>query len=141
MKRTLVIFFSVIFLSSQLSSCGVMFGGSRYNGTFVANGRPNADIYINGEKAGQGEVTKLLKRDQPVKVEIKEDGCEPVTKNFDNRFRTGNFILSVITWGIIGLGIDLGTGASYKPDHRNNPSITKLSDKNYKFSVDSNCEE
>ena len=140
MKNKVAIFLSICFLGFQLTSCGVMFGGSRYNGTFVANGRPNADIYINGEKSGQGQVTKILKRDQPVKVEIKEDGCESVTKNFDNAFRTGNFILSVISWGIIGIGVDLGTGASYKPDHRNNPSITKMSDKDYRFTVDSNCE-
>ena len=140
MKRAGIIM-TILFLSLQFSSCGVMFGGSRYNGTFVANGRPNADIYINGEKSGQGEVTKILKRNRPVKVEIKEDGCEPVTKNFENAFRTGNFILSVLTWGILGIGIDLGTGASYKPDHRNDPSITKLNDKNFRFSIDSNGEE
>lgn len=140
MKNKLPILLALIFLFSQLSSCGVIFGGSRYNGTFVANGRPNADIYINGEKVGQGEVTKMLKRDKDLQVEIKEEGCEPVTKNFDNRFRTGNFILSVLTWGIIGIAVDLGTGASYKPDHRNDASITRMSDKDFQFSIDSNCE-
>lgn len=140
MKNRLSIFLATLFLFSQLTGCGVMFGGSRYNGTFIANGRPNADIYINGEKAGQGEVTKLLKRNKDLQVQIKEDGCEPVTKNFDNRFRTGNFILSVISWGLLGIAVDLGTGSSYKPDHRNNESITKMSDKNFRFSIDSNCE-
>ncbi|AKA35273.1 MAG: hypothetical protein CMH48_01870 [Muricauda sp.] len=140
MKNRISIFFAVLFLSFQLTSCGVMFGGSRYNGTFIAHGRPNADIYINGEKAGQGQVTKMLKRDRPVKVEIKEEGCEPITKNFDNTFRTGNFILTVISWGILGIGVDLGTGAAYKPDHRNNPSIEKLTDKNFRFSIESTCE-
>ena len=28
--------------------------------------------------------------------------------------------------GIIGIGVDLGTGASYKPDHNNDPNIKKL---------------
>lgn len=140
MRSKIALFLSIIFISLQMTSCGVMFGGSRYNGTFVANGRPNADIYINGEKAGQGHVTKLLKRNLPIKVEVKEEGCEPITKNFDNTFRTGNFILSVISWGLIGIGVDLGTGSSYKPDHRNDNNITKLSDKNFRFSVESNCE-
>lgn len=140
MKRKFTFILSIVFLSLQMNSCGVMFGGSRYNGTIVANGRPNADIYINGEKAGQGQVTKLMKRNIPLKVEIKEEGCEPVTKNFDNRFRTGNFILSVISWGLLGIGVDLGTGASYKPDHKNDSNITRVSTKDFRFSVDSNCE-
>jgi hypothetical protein len=29
--------------------------------------------------------------------------------------------------GIIGIGVDLGTGASYKPDHNGNINIDKLS--------------
>jgi hypothetical protein len=114
-----------------------MFGGSRYNGTIVANGRPNADIYINGEKSGQGEVRRQFKRDQPLKVEIKEEGHETVTKNFYNTFRTGNFILSVFTWGLLGIAVDLGTGASYKPDHKNNHNVERINDKEYKFSIES----
>ena len=137
MRKHISIFLAITFVSFQLTSCGVMFGGSRFNGTFVADDRPNADIYINGEKVGQGEVTKLIKRDQPLKIELKEEGKETITKNYDNRFRTGNFILSALMWGILGIAVDLGTGASYKPDHVNDASITKVSDKEYKFSIPS----
>jgi hypothetical protein len=35
---------------------------------------------------------------------MKEDGCDTKTQTFNNAFRTGNFILSVISWG---LGIEL----------------------------------
>lgn len=135
MKRKLAVILTLSIISFQFQSCGVMFGGSRYNGTIVANGSPNADIYINGEKSGQGEVRKQLKRNQPLKVEIKEDGKETVTRNFDNTFRTGNFILSVLTWGILGIAVDLGTGASYKPDHRHDNSVEKINDKDYRFSI------
>jgi hypothetical protein len=55
---------------------------------------------------------------------MKEDGCDTKTQTFNNAFRTGNFILSVISWGF-RIGVDLGTGASYKPDHKNNPAIQK----------------
>ena len=120
----------------SLNSCGVMFGGSRYNATIVAKDHPNAEIYVNGEKEGKGKITKLYKRDQPLKVELKEEGCQSKTKNFDNTFRTGNFILSVISWGILGIGVDLGTGASYKPDHRHNSGIEKINDKDYRFTVE-----
>ena len=129
-------------LSMTLNSCGVMFGGSKYRGTIVAKDHPNAAIYVNGEKAGNGEVSGLYKRNETMKVELKEEGCEPKTQNFSNAFRTGNFILSVVSWGLVGLGVDLGTGAAYKPDHRNDPDIERLSDKNFTFTMDySECKK
>ena len=141
-KSTLLITAITISSSILLSSCGVMFGGSKYNANIKVKDHPNAEIYANGEKIGTGEVSTSFKRNQPLKVEVKQDKCEPKTKNFDNKFRTGNFILSAISWGLIGIGVDLGTGASYKPDHKNDPAIEKLSDKNYKFTVDySECKE
>jgi hypothetical protein len=132
--------FSIIALSLSmlifLNSCGVMFGGSRYEGTVVAKNHPNAQIYVNGQKMGNGQVTALFPRNQPLSIELKEDGCEPKAQTFTNTFRTGNFILSVFSFGLLGMGIDLGTGASYKPDHKNNPAVQKVSDKKYTFNVD-----
>jgi hypothetical protein len=123
-----------------LNSCGVMFGGSRYEGTIVAKDHPNAQIYVDGQKMGNGQVTGLFPRNKALNVEMKEDGCDTKTQTFNNTFRTGNFILSVISWGLIGIGVDLGTGASYKPDHKSNPAIQKVSDKKYTFNVDySDC--
>ncbi|WP_313374465.1 hypothetical protein [Chishuiella sp.] len=135
MKKSILL---VGFLSSTLifNSCGVIFGGSRYVGDIRVNNHPNAEIYANGEKIGTGEVTKSFKRSKDLKIEVKQDGCEPKSQVFENRFRTGNFILSVITFGIVGIAVDLGTGASYKPDHRNNDAIDKVSDKKYIFNVD-----
>jgi len=139
-KRTL--FLTAITISILFTSCGVMFGGSKYNANIKVKDHPDAEIYANGEKMGNGEVTGLFKRNQPLKIEVKQDGCEPKTKNFENTFRTGNFILSAISWGIIGIGVDLGTGAAHKPDHKNDPNIEKLSDKNYSFIVDySECKK
>ena len=132
MKTTLL----MTLLSLIFCSCGVMFGGSKYQGTITAKDHPNAQIYVDGNKAGQGTVTGLYKRNRPLKVELKQEGCEPKTQTFDNTFRTGNFILSLISWGLVGIAIDLGTGASYKPDHKSNPAIQKMSDKNYNFTVD-----
>ncbi len=132
MKITLL----VTFLSLIFSSCGVMFGGSKFQGTITAKDHPNANIYVNGNKAGQGTVTGLYPRNRPLSVELKQDGCDPKTQTFDKTFRTGNFILSLVCWGLVGIAIDLGTGASYKPDHTSNPAIQRMSDKNYNFTVD-----
>ncbi|RZJ27217.1 MAG: hypothetical protein EOO48_12380 [Flavobacterium sp.] len=124
-------------MAVSFNSCGVMFGGSRYEGKIVAKDRPNADIYVNGEKAGRGTVSGIYPRNKSLKVELKEEGCETTTKTYDKAFRTGNFILSVVAWGIVGIVVDLATGASYKPDHRHNPDIKKISDKTYEFDVPS----
>jgi len=113
-----------------------MFGGSKFSGSIVAKDHPNAQIYVNGNKIGQGTAIGLYPRNRPLTVELKQDGCEPKTQTFDNTFRTGNFILSLLTWGLVGIAIDLGTGASYKPDHKSNPAIEKMSDKNFAFTVD-----
>lgn len=125
-----------------LNSCGVMFGGSKYQGTIVAKDHPNAEIFANGKKLGNGTATALFYRDQPLVIEVKQEGCETKTQTFEKTFRTGNFILSVFSFGLIGLAVDLGTGASYKPNHKKNPEIQKLSDKDFTFNIDySNCKK
>ncbi|MCB9289186.1 MAG: hypothetical protein H6560_17890 [Lewinellaceae bacterium] len=40
-------------LSFTSSSCGVMFGGSRYTGLIIADGHPQAQIYIDGNNVGR----------------------------------------------------------------------------------------
>lgn len=136
MKKSNLFFAIVILVSITLNSCGVMFGGSRYNGTIIAKDHPDAEIYVNGEKAGVGTVTGTYYRNRPLEVKIKDEGCEDYTKKYEKVFRGGNFALSVITWGLLGIAVDLGTGAAYKPDHRNEKSITKQNDKDYTFTVE-----
>lgn len=135
MKKAILLAGLITFTFS-LSSCGVIFGGSRYNADIKVLDHPEAQIFANGEKIGVGEVTKSFKRNKELKIEVKQDGCEPKLQNFDNSFRTGNFILSVITWGIPGIIVDLASGASYKPDYKHNKSVEKVSTKDYKFNID-----
>lgn len=140
MKKRISIVVMLLSMTVLFSSCGVMFGGSKYNGTIIAKDHPNADIYVGGKKIGTGQATALFPRDQELTVELKEAGCETKTQTFAKAFRTGNFILSVVSWGLIGLGVDLGTGASYKPDHKNNPAIKKVNTKDFTFTMDGpNC--
>ena len=123
-------------MSFLFNSCGVMFGGSKYNGTIKVKDKPIAEIFVNGQKLGNGQATSLFSRNQPLVVEVKQEGCPSKTQTFDKSFRTGNFILSALSFGLVGIAVDLGTGASYKPAHNSNSAIKKLSDKNYEFEVD-----
>ena len=135
MKKRISIAALLLSMSILLNSCGVMFGGSKYEGTIIAKDHPNAEIYANGKKLGNGQATALFPREKELTVELKEPGCETKTQTFKTSFRTGNFILSVLSWGLIGLIVDLGTGSSYKPD-RKNPAIEKKSTKEFTFTVD-----
>lgn len=135
-KSSIQVFVFAISASILFSSCGVMFGGSKYNATILAKGHPKADIYVDGQKIGTGQATGLFRRNRDLAVELREEGCTPKTQIFPNKFRTGNFILSIATFGLLGLGVDLGTGASYKPDHKHNPNVKKNSNKDFEFNVD-----
>ena len=140
-KRTTIAAISLSMLIT-LNSCGVMFGGSKYEGTITAKDHPNAEIIINGEKMGNGSVTGLYPRNKPLVVEIKEKGCPSKTENFVNTLRTGNLILSAISWGLVGIIVDLATGASFKPEHKKNTAVEKVDDKKYNFNVDySDCKK
>lgn len=134
MKKKISILALLLSMTVLLNSCGVIFGGSKYQGTIIAKDHPNAEIYVNGKKMGNGQVSGLFPREKALKVELKETGCETKTQTFGTSFRTGNFILSVVSWGILSL-IDLGTGASYKPD-RKDPAIKQESTKDFTFTVD-----
>ncbi|MEQ9301746.1 MAG: hypothetical protein RIF33_24410 [Cyclobacteriaceae bacterium] len=122
-------------LCGFLSSCGVMFGGSKFVGYIEAKDHPEAEIYVDGQKKGKGSSSDIYARNRPLVVELRQDGCENQTTTYYQTFRTGNFILSVITWGLIGLGVDLGTGAAYKPDHRGYSDIERVNDRNYTIKV------
>lgn len=135
MKKA-VFFLGLMLFSLLFNSCGVMFGGSKYNGTIKVKNRPNADIYVNGQKIGTGQAKGLFPRNKPLVVEVQEEGCPKKTQTFEKSLRAGNLILSAFSFGLIGLGVDLGTGASYKPAHNSNSAIKKINDKDYEFEVD-----
>ena len=136
MKKGFNFFWIATLVCFTMSSCGVMFGGSKFSGSIVAKDHPNAQIYVNGNNIGKGTATGLYPRNRPLTIELRQEGCETKTQTFDNTFRAGTFILSLVTWGLVGIIVDLGTGATYKPDHKGNPAIEKMSDKNYLFTVD-----
>ncbi len=132
-----IFYFGILLLASvSLNSCGVIFGGSKFSGNIVVKDHPDAEIYVNGMKTGTGKSSGLYRRNATLRVEVKQTGCESKVMNYDYTFRTGNFILSVLMWGIAGIVVDLATGASFKPDHKHNKEIQRINDKEYLFTVD-----
>lgn len=113
-----------------------MFGGSKYMGIIEARNHPNAEIYVGGRKLGNGSATSLFPRNQQLIVELRQEGCESHIRTFNKSFRTGNFILSFVMWGLIGVAVDLASGAAYKPDSKSDPDVIQKSTKNFYFSVD-----
>jgi hypothetical protein len=136
MKKAVIFCLLATVASLSLTSCGVMFGGSKFRGSVIVKNHPNASIYVNGDSVGRGASVGLYPRNRPLVVEVREKGCEPKTQTFPHSFRTGNFILSVITWGLVGLAVDLGTGAAFKPDHVNHVEVRRVSEKDYTFTIE-----
>jgi len=129
------IILTVLVSAMLFSSCGVMFGGSKYRGSIYVNNNPQAEIYTNGEKLGVGKADRLFPRNQPLNIELRQKGCDPQVKNYYPAFRTGNFILSFLSFGLIGIGVDIGTGAAYKPDHQNYPDVSRATTNNFIFNL------
>ena len=136
MKNLLSPMAYLLLMSVMLQSCGVIFGGAKYNATIVAKDHPKAQIFVNGNNIGQGTAFGLYDRNDPLVVELRQEGCETKVQTFDKTFRTGNFIASIITWGLVGIVVDLASGAAYKPNHISNPAIEQLSIKDFKFTTD-----
>lgn len=135
MKNTILIPLFAILSSLVFSGCGVMFGGARFNGSILVKDNPEAKIYVNGNQIGRGAAIGSFPRNQPLTVQLKKDGCETKTQTFNKTFRGGNFVLSLFMWGLVGIAIDLGTGASFKPDHTHDPAIQKEDFKNFTFNM------
>ncbi len=136
MKKYFKLVSIITLFTFGLSSCGVMFGGSKYYAHVIVEDHPDANIYVNGEKIGTGKANVLYPRKEAFDVEITQDGCEPIKRTYFNEFRTGNFILSVLSWGVVGIAVDLGTGASFRPGLAQYPNTKKLDINNYAYFID-----
>ena len=120
-------------ITMMLQSCAVMFGGSKYNASI--NTDPEAEIYINGFKEGKGNTTVLVPRNQNLEVNLKKEGYEDVRRVYPNKLRGGTLVLTIISWFIVGLAVDFGTGAIYKPDTATR-GVVQNDGKNFVYEVE-----
>jgi hypothetical protein len=121
--------------SVLLSSCGLLFGGTRYRASIVAVEHPKAQIFVDQSLLGKGTAMGSFSRHRKLNVELREEGCEPYQQTFGKSFRAGNFVLTTFTWGLFGMAVDLATGAAFQPNIYQ-PEVTKLSQKNFSFAVE-----
>lgn len=130
----------VVLLLTTLPSCCVVFGGRRYIGTIKVINNPNASIWVQGIKLGEGQVTRRFLRSKPLLVEVKQEGCPTKHVIFDNAIRTENVVLTYLTLGTPGCIVDIAAGAVFKPAHKTDPTIKKINFKKFDFEIDyANC--
>ncbi len=135
----------ILGVSAFLSSCATICGGSKYNAHVLVPNKSSAEIVYKGEVMGTGSAFIMMKRKDANKFSfmVREKGCAPQTYNYNSRtFRGWAFVGTVLTWtgfvsGIYipwGLGVDLATGALWKPNVGEN-GIVKVNSKNFKYVV------
>jgi len=91
MNKRINYYAMVILLSSCLSSCATIFGGSKYVAHVKIDNHPNATISFNGQIRGKGEASfKVWRRDaNKLNIVVKEEGCETQVFNYTHRASRG----------------------------------------------------
>tara|TARA_R110000868_G_scaffold304437_14_gene565196 strand:- start:38851 stop:39342 length:492 start_codon:yes stop_codon:yes gene_type:complete len=94
-------------------SCASIFKGS--SADVRVNSNPaGADIFINGIDRGVTPQTLSLKRNQDYVLTFKKEGYEDVNFEVAKKFDIGTAVVgNIFSWGLIGLIVDIGTGAAY----------------------------
>ena len=74
MKNILVSIVLCCLLLFLFSSCGIIFGGSRYNALIMVKDHPNARLTVNGVDHAHSKVLGSYKRNRTLVVEVNEEG-------------------------------------------------------------------
>lgn len=95
-----------------MTGCAVLMSGTKQN-VGISSVPSGAIVTVDGQEKGKAPVMVALKRKTTHLIKIEMEGYEPFeiyTKKKLNNWLWGN----VLFGGLIGLGIDMGTGAIYK---------------------------
>lgn len=122
------------------SSCGAIFGGSKYDANIIVENHPNATITYKGIIVGKGTAEVRVKRTEANKFSfnVSENGQEQTFNYTKRRFRgwsfTGSLLGPAVFYIPIGLIIDFGTGSLYKPDITEE-GVSKFDYKRFNYNV------
>jgi hypothetical protein len=94
-----------------LVGCGAMFLGSTQE-MQISSMPKRATVYVDGHNKGKTPILLELGRRQNHVIKVKLEGFKTATVKVE-RYFNGILILDIFLWGIIGLAVDIGTGAMY----------------------------
>jgi hypothetical protein len=108
-RRRVVSVTVLLCLSTLHSGCATLFSGT--NQPISIQSQPaGADVQINGMQMGMTPCQVVLKRGATQMLQVSKNGYEPQTVMLGTKFN-GWFIANLVFGGIIGMIIDLATGA------------------------------
>ncbi len=99
-------------LFSTTGCIGLIVHGSTQDIAFSST-PPNAEVYIDGVSAVRTPGVLSLNRGDSHLVEIKLDGYEDYSFRIDKKTSVGVVIGDILLTGLVGLVIDVATGALY----------------------------
>lgn len=120
----------IIFL---MTSCATLIGGKTYTAHVVALDQDDVMLRVNDRLQGKGSVIFEHKRKQPLTVIIDKPDCQPYEEKF--RIDTRGFLVGCDVISIVGLVIDFGTGAIYRPEYRQDVRVDRINYDTYKFTI------
>ena len=86
MPRRTISLALVASLLLSLSGCSAFKSGTQPINVVVSE--PDADVYINGQYMGDGQITTRVPRNENLSVMAKKEGCIPVTRNIGTTMST-----------------------------------------------------
>lgn len=124
--------FILLIATLSLSSCATMFSSSKYYATVEVEGHADAKVAISRYgKVEQGEKVRL-KRHGKTQITVRKDGCETITKTYDNTMNWAIVANAPLTL-FLGTAIDAATGAMFSPKTGN--EVFKEKNKHFNYLI------
>jgi hypothetical protein len=118
----------VCIIASSPGCATIATGGGEDQAVRFSSTPKGADVFVNDERVGKTPMTMRLPRKDDHHVRIEKVGYQPYEKDLRsgmNAWMFGNILLG----GLIGLGVDLLSGASSGLDRTNvSPTLVKAMD-------------
>jgi hypothetical protein len=107
----------VLMSASCLSSCAVMFQGSKKDVT-IKSLTPNATINVDGEEVGKDAVTIRLERKSNHTIIVRKDECESKTVEVKKKTQVGWVIFDALfNWFAFATDAPTGAWNTFEKDH------------------------
>lgn len=99
------------------SGCATMFNGTQESIT-VETKQSDAEIFVNGQYAGEGQAITSIKKRGRVTISAKKEGCRPHTVQVKRQFDATTLLGFFIDFGLISILVIDGaaTGAWTKAE-------------------------